>query len=203
MWKDVVGFEGYYEVSDQGEVRSVKRTVLQKNGKLSTYPSRLLKPDTSGTSKTIYLRVSLSKNNKVSRQLVHRLVAQAFIPNPNNKPHVNHVDNDSLNNSVSNLEWCTHSENMIHAQKQNRLFESQSKGGKLGGSRAVEKVNKKLESILNTTVNNWYVNKALGKDKHNHYILGVTCVNCNTEYTRTLTYLTNSFTTSCIKCKSR
>jgi len=64
-----------------------------------------------------YYYVCLSKNGKVRKFKVNRLVAQAFIPNPDNKPFVNHIDGDKLNNNVNNLEWCTQSENMLHAYK--------------------------------------------------------------------------------------
>jgi hypothetical protein len=66
---------------------------------------------------TGYYMVSLSKNRKTVPQRVHRLIAINFIPNPENKPHVNHLDGDKLNNAISNLEWCTHLENMQHAFK--------------------------------------------------------------------------------------
>ena len=100
IWKDVIDFEGYYEVSSLGRVRNtrsseIKAQNVQTNGK--------------------YLQVSLWKLNKEKRSLVHRLVAKAFIPNPLNKPQVNHLDKNDQNNVVTNLEWTTCSENHKHA----------------------------------------------------------------------------------------
>lgn len=76
-----------------------------------------LKPDkgTMGHS-----RVTLSHDGITKRYLIHRMVAETYIPNPHDKPHINHIDNNPLNNHVSNLEWCTHSENMLHCHKQGR-----------------------------------------------------------------------------------
>lgn len=104
----IEGYNGYL-VTDTGIVLSSKRS--------KTVP---LKPDVSRCTHTNYLRVTLCNLGVTSRHFVHRLVAEAFIPNPENKPYVNHIDNNGENNSVSNLEWCTHSENMLHSHKQGR-----------------------------------------------------------------------------------
>jgi hypothetical protein len=98
-WKDVEGYEECYQVSDSGEVKRIKT----ENSLLQHESNRK------------YLRVTLSKNGKYRKFSVHRLVAIAFIENPNNLPQVNHKDGDVLNNSASNLEWCTQSENQKHA----------------------------------------------------------------------------------------
>ena len=92
IWCPIKGFEGLYEVSDQGRVRSLKF------GK-----ERILKPIRMSKG---YLFVNLCKNGEMKKCLVHRLVAQTFIPNPDNLPQVNHKDEDKENNSVQNLEWC-------------------------------------------------------------------------------------------------
>lgn len=96
-WRDIIGYEGLYKISNLGNVYSYKY-------------NRCLKP--SGDD---YLHVSLSKNKKVRPHNIHRLVAQAFIPNPENKPQVNHIDGNKCNNKVGNLEWVTATENTIHA----------------------------------------------------------------------------------------
>lgn len=104
MIKDIVGYEGLYEVSDSGEIFSLnyRRTGVRKILKCTV--------NTAG-----YWSILLSKNRVVSTFRVHRLVAIAFIPNPENKREVNHKDANKLNNSVENLEWCTPLENSNHA----------------------------------------------------------------------------------------
>jgi hypothetical protein len=107
-WKPVVGYEGIYEVSSLGRVRMLRR--MRSDGR--TYPERIarVKPLTTG-----YLNMSLYKGGKEVRAFVHRLVAEAFIPNPESKPCINHKDGNRSNNAVENLEWCTQSENIRHS----------------------------------------------------------------------------------------
>ena len=113
MWKPVVGYEGFYEVSDTGQIRTAERTVSCGPNRTRRVPSKLRKFDiTSG-----YYDVVLCKNGKMTTRLVHRLVAEAFIPNPNNKEIVNHKDGDKQNNNVNNLEWVTRAENDLHASQ--------------------------------------------------------------------------------------
>ena len=120
IWKDIEGYEGYYQVSNQGRIRSLDRIVehptngaREINGEL-----RKLKIHQSG-----YYHLGLTKDGKTKYRLVHRMVAQAFIPNPETKPQVNHIDGVKKNNNVSNLEWATHKENTMHAVK-NKLIKT-------------------------------------------------------------------------------
>lgn len=117
IWKSVVGYEGYYEVSSYGEVKSVKRTITRSNGSILSIKEKLLKKDFTRHG---YFRVKLSRKNNAKSFLVHRLVADAFITNGNNFPFVNHKDLDKTNNSSQNLEWCTHLQNIRHAVEKNR-----------------------------------------------------------------------------------
>lgn len=102
-WKPVVGYENLYEVSNLGRIRSFDRWVKSKNGSIRICRGRILKPY---TNKDGYLCVVLSKNNKQKTFRVNRLVAQAFLDNPNNLPQVNHKDENKQNNNVENLEFC-------------------------------------------------------------------------------------------------
>ena len=108
LWKPVPGFDGMYEVSNLGRVKSCKRTRKSKAGSLSNVQERILK---QRSDKNGYLEVALSKDGKLHYYRCHRLVADAFIPNPNHFPVINHRDEDVTNNVVDNLEWCSCSYN--------------------------------------------------------------------------------------------
>lgn len=114
VWASVKGFEGQYEVSNIGNIRSIDRYVDHYKGGKRLY---------KGTSKNVrlnrygYLRCNLKDSGKRYDFSVHRLVALAFIPNPENKEQVNHINGIKTDNRVENLEWCTSSENNIHATK--------------------------------------------------------------------------------------
>lgn len=107
IWRDIKDYEGLYQVSNLGRVRN------SRTGKL-------LKPYTNNNG---YLIVQLCKNCKYKRLLIHRLVAQAFIDNPDNLPQVNHKDEDKLNNCVDNLEWCSISYNQNYGTSSERKKE--------------------------------------------------------------------------------
>lgn len=113
-WRDVVGYEGFYQVSNLGRVRSLDRYVRHSSGGKMLRRSKVLKltPDVDG-----YSTVGLYLGGKSSTFKVHRLVAEVFIPNFDNLPEVNHKDGVKSNNNLGNLEWSTHKENMQHAFK--------------------------------------------------------------------------------------
>lgn len=119
-WKAIKGYEGLYEVSNMGDVKSINRTIVDRNGKSKKLRGKELFFTISKIDKYGHLpraSVQLWKNNTVVLKHVHRIVAEAFIPNPENKPTVNHIDGNPLNNCVDNLEWTTYTENQIHAYK--------------------------------------------------------------------------------------
>ena len=107
-WKNIKGYEGLYQISNKGRVKSL----YNKNNK----KEKILKPG----ERNEYLCVSLYKNNKKNVYSIHRLVAQAFLPNPDNLPVVNHKDENKLNNNVENLEWCNYGYNINYGTRNER-----------------------------------------------------------------------------------
>ena len=112
IWKPVVSYEAFYEVSSLGRVRSVSRTITHKDGVKRTFKQREMAQTVNERG---YLSVGLNKDNVQSTFMVHNIVATAFIENPMNKPIVNHKDLDKKNNCAENLEWVTNAENIQHA----------------------------------------------------------------------------------------
>lgn len=131
VWRDVVGFEGVYQVSNTGIVRRI-------------YPNRtktLKQCKAGGRTNKEYLYVNMSANGKYRSSSVHRLVAEAFIPNPEGLPQVNHKDEDKSNNCAENLEWCTASYNNRYGTKISRGVDAMKKSKS-------RRIDKKLEAIL-------------------------------------------------------
>lgn len=128
IWKDIVGFEGIYQVSNLGRVKSLERTIRNKGTKSGFYhiSEKILSPR-KNINRHGYYEISLKQNGKEKRFKLHRLVAIAFIPNPNNLPQVNHKDGNKDNNTVNNLEWCTDKENKKHAWENNLCSSSHRK----------------------------------------------------------------------------
>ena len=114
IWKDIKGYEGLYQVSNYGRIKSF----VGWDGKKYVKREKMLNPyiQKTNTNSTYYRNVVKLKKNKKSKDMkVHRLVAEAFIPNPNDYPIINHKDGNPLNNNVNNLEWCTQKQNVEHA----------------------------------------------------------------------------------------
>lgn len=139
-WKSIDGYEGYYEVSNCGKVRSVDRVIMNttKNGKPRPckIKGRVLK---THTRKDGRLQVALSIEGKLSTQSVHVLVANAFMPNKNKTLEINHIDGEHKNNNVSNLEWVNRDVNIKHAFS-NRLYSTMKKVALLDVNGNIEKV---------------------------------------------------------------
>ena len=107
-WRDVAGFEGLYQVSNLGRLRSLDKVDRGKK----KWAGKILKQRINARG---YMRTCLCKNGEHINVRIHRLVAEAFIPNPDGKEQVNHIDGDKTNNAIGNLEWATCSENHAHA----------------------------------------------------------------------------------------
>lgn len=145
-----MGFEGTYEVSMIGNVKSLPREV-NRTRKGYTFAAKLKGKSSKKFLSHGYYAVSIGKENSFSPKYIHRLVAQAFIPNPNNLPCVNHKDGNKLNNHVDNLEWCTHRENTIHAHVNglSRVPENHTRQGRNNGnSKLTEEDVKDIRRLL-------------------------------------------------------
>lgn len=142
VWKDVKGFEGVYQVSNLGKVRSLDReiTKLNRYGDIQKFKfkGKELRFNDNGKG---YLSVQLGRRN---RRYVHRLVARAFIDNPFELSSINHIDNDTKNNNVNNLEWVTQQENIQHKVRQGR----QLKGEEIPASKLKEDDVREIRKLL-------------------------------------------------------
>ena len=137
IWKDVENYEGFYQVSNLGRVKSLERDVFLPNGIVNRHiEEKILVPILNAYG---YSFVNLHKNGKSKAILIHRLVALAFIPNPENKPQVNHKDENPLNNRVDNLEWCTASYNANYGTKNQRCVQNR-RSYKLGDNPSAKPV---------------------------------------------------------------
>lgn len=113
-WRDIPGYEGLYQASDHGRIRSlnnIQHVVFRGKPVIKPKYGKVIKP---GKHRGGYAMVWLSKNGVVKAHTVHRLVADTFLPNPSGLPEINHIDGDKKNNSISNLEWCTRNTNIQH-----------------------------------------------------------------------------------------
>ena len=148
IWKDIENYEGKYQVSDLGRVRSLERDIYYQNGTIHHLKEKML---VQRIDKYGYMRVNLYLNGKIKTILTHRLVAEAFIPNPENKPQINHRDEVKTNNVVENLEWCSAQENVNYGTRTARAVQNH-KYPKLGNhpkAKAIfcEELNKEFDCI--------------------------------------------------------
>lgn len=125
VWKDIQGYEGLYQISNKGRVKSLDRTITRKNGKRMHCGEKIMKSIPNSTG---YLRVKLAKGKTKTHVFVHRLVAMHFVENPNKKEFnvVNHIDCNPKNNSFDNLEWTTLKGNYHHSAKLGRMKRTKS-----------------------------------------------------------------------------
>lgn len=137
IWKDVKGYEGLYQVSSLGRIKSL-RNYSGVHKKYYKY-EKIMRPVDNGKG---YLAIMLSKNKIKKHKYIHRLVAETFIPNPNKLPEVNHKDENKQNNNVDNLEWCT--------KKYNNCYGTKNKRGAKARGKAVLQININTNEIINT-----------------------------------------------------
>ncbi len=124
IWKDIKGYEGLYQISNEGNVKSLDKSYNVGYGGIKHQEEIILKPTYVGNG---YLHVCLCKNGNKEYKRIHRLVAEAFIPNPNGYQTVNHKDENPENNKVENLEWCTQAYNNTYGGRTAKMAETQSK----------------------------------------------------------------------------
>lgn len=123
-WKNIKGYETFYKISSLGRVKSLAKTITRKDGEVKNLSEKIIKPF---LTKKGYKQIVLTKDGDKKKHYIHRLVAQAFIPNPNNLPEVNHINEDKLDNEVVNLEWLSRIDNMRHGTLQARRAEKAKK----------------------------------------------------------------------------
>lgn len=148
VWKDIVDYEGSYQVSNKGNVKSLDRITKTKNNKKILYVGKLLNPPVNNKG---YKLVALYKNSKAHGIAIHRLVAQAFIPYEVDKLHVNHKDGNKLNNNTTNLEWVTPKENTRHAIANKLMTFDHLNGERNGRSKLEEYQIKEIRYLYYTT----------------------------------------------------
>jgi len=145
IWKDVKDYIGYYKISNLGRIKRIKS--FRKNGASGYFQKEKILKQTE-RSKNKYLCVHLSMNGKAKVLNIHRLIAEAWLPNPENKPQINHKNGIKDDNKIENLEWCTASENMQHAIKVLN-FKPNTDGLKLGAPASIKK-NLNISNGFNT-----------------------------------------------------
>lgn len=139
IWKDIPNYESLYQISNYGRIKSLSKKIKNKNGYRIT-KDKILKNILADDG---YLKTILYKNKKAKMFLVHRLVAQVFIPNINNLPQINHKDENKSNNYIDNLEWCTQKYNNNYGTHNKRMQKTKQK--KYG--KAVKQINQNGEIV--------------------------------------------------------
>ena len=147
IWKDIPGYEGKYQISNLGNVMSLhfKRSLTNK---------KLLKPMPDG--RYGYLKVMLRDNGNYKMKTIHRLVAEAFIPNPEGKPNVNHIDSNPKNNRADNLEWCTQKENIEYGYRYGNIKPACPMNGRKGCNNPLSKIVLQIDIKTGTVINEYF-----------------------------------------------
>lgn len=145
VFKPIKGYEGSYEISNLGRVKSLSRMVKGKGGGLRRVPERIMSVRTGGRE---YLHATLCLNSKYKTRTVHGLVAEAFLDADPSRPQVNHINGDKFDNRVENLEWVTQSENMLHSYKMG--LHKRKVGSEVPGAKLTEREVGIIRKLHNT-----------------------------------------------------
>lgn len=189
-WKPISGYEGLYEVSNKGNIKSFHKN---KDGVLIKLFTEKLKH----TNYKCLTLVDIFGNKKQFR--VHRIVAEMFLSNKHNKRFVNHIDNNGENNCVENLEWCSQSENIKHSHNQNR-----SEQVYLANKIKSNKAQKNREEMIGKKYGKWLVLKALPKEYTTKKISKMLCrCDCGVEKEVDMISLKNNRSTRCKSCATK
>lgn len=189
-WKPISGYEGLYEVSNKGNIKSFHKN---KDGVLIKLFTEKLKH----TNYKCLTLVDVFGNKKQFR--VHRIVAEMFLSNKHNKRFVNHIDNNGENNCVENLEWCSQSENIKHSHNQNR-----SEQVYLANKIQSNKAQRNREEMIGKKYGKWLVLKAMPKEYTTKSVSKMLCkCECGTEKEVVMINLKNGRSTQCMSCAGK
>ena len=155
-YRDIKGFEGLYQISEYGDIKSLDREISHYKGGVSKIKGRVLK---TPLDKYGYKKAVLFNKGKRTYTTVHRLVALSFITNPNNLPEVNHKDGDKLNNYWKNLEWCTTEDNLKHAHKNNLIDYNKNSGENCYITNLTNKIVKEIREKMANGIKNKDIEK--------------------------------------------
>lgn len=176
VWKDITGYEGLYQVSNLGRVKSLdKFRIGKRNARTFVKGKMLIKT----IAKNGYEAIGLSNNNHYKLWLVHRLVAISFIPNPNEHPCVDHINGDRKDNRCSNLRWCTHKENLNYELARNNISKSQKNNEKcILHRRSIQAACRKPVVIVspNGTMKEYALLADVEKDGFNRHTVSNCCI---------------------------
>jgi hypothetical protein len=171
IWRDIQGYEGYYKISNYGNIISYeKKYWIKLNNSYGIKKEIKMKLRIKNNG---YESITLYKNTKKKYCLVHRLVAMTFIPNPENKPQINHIDGNKQNNHVNNLEWCTLSENVLHAFN---VLDSKERRNKMRINAINQQINNRKKitgNILCINTNEIYYS---AREVHKKLNISLTCL---------------------------
>lgn len=189
-WKAIKGYEGLYNISDSGRVKSFHKDKCGLD----------MAQHTEKLNHTNYKCLTLSKDKVKTQVRVHRLVAEAFISNPDNKCCVNHIDNNGENNHYTNLEWCSQSENIQHSHNQGRLKEATAKANKVQSDLA----KMKRENMVGEVYGKWTVLKAITREYKGNITSKMLCkCECGIEKEVDMISLKQGRSTQCKSCASK